>query len=223
MLAAGQCRLYEPCGVVEMLSEPLAPARGRLDERGEVERGGAHRAEEQVLVGQQALEARPQDTAIEQVLHAQPDAPCSIGVRRPDAPARGADLRPVEPRLVGPVQGHVVGHDHVGAAADADPRDVDPAGRQHVQLADQGLGIDDDPVPDDRGDVRVEHARWDEVELEDLVALDHRVAGVVAALVADNHRDLLGQEVGGLALALVAPLEADDDRGRHQTLAPTEP
>ena len=47
---------------------------------------------------------------------------------------------------------------------------------------------------------------------------DDRVAGVVAALVAHDHGDLLGEEVGGLALALVAPLEADDHGGRHQRL-----
>ncbi len=53
------------------------------------------------------------------------------------------------------------------------------------------------------------------MELEDLVAADDGVAGVVAALVADDHRDLLGEEVGGLALALVAPLQPDDHRGGH--------
>ncbi len=94
-------------------------------------------------------------------------------------------------------------------------RDVDPARGEHVELADERLRVHHDAVPDDRRDVRVEHARRHEVELQDLVALDHRVAGVVAALVAHDHRDLLGQEVGRLALALVAPLEADDDRGWH--------
>ena len=76
--------------------------------------------------------------------------------------------------------------------------------------------VDHDAVADDRGDVRVEHAGRDEVELEDLVPAHDRVAGVVAALVADDHRHLFGQEVGGLALPLVAPLEADDDGRRHQ-------
>src|SRR5688500_720926 len=46
------------------------------------------------------------------------------------------------------------------------------------------------------------------------------MAGVVAALVAHDHRDLLGQEVGRLALALVAPLEPDDDCRRHQQRLP---
>ena len=62
--------------------------------------------------------------------------------------------------------------------------------------------------------------RW---SLSDLVAEDDRVAGVVAALVADDDRDLLGEEVGRLALALVAPLEADHDRGRASEGAASSP
>ena len=114
------------------------------------------------------------------------------------------------------VEGDVVRHDHVRRAADADaatrrcraPRASSISSMQRAR-------VDHDAVADDRRDVRVQHARRDEVELEDLVADDDGVAGVVAALVAHDHRDLLGQEVGGLALALVAPLEADDHGGRH--------
>ena len=127
------------------------------------------------------------------------------------------DLVAAQARLVRPVQGHVVRHDHVRTATDPDPRDVDAARHEHVQLVDEGDRVDDDAVADDRGDVRVEHTGRGQAELEDLVAADDGVAGVVAALVAHDHRDLLGQEVGRLALALVAPLEPDDHGGRHQS------
>ena len=40
---------------------------------------------------------------------------------------------------------------------------------------------------------------------------DERVAGVVPALEARDRRGALGQQVDDLALALVAPLGADDD------------
>ena len=50
------------------------------------------------------------------------------------------------------------------------------------------------------------------------VAEHDRVAGVVAALVADDPADLLGEEVGRLALPLVAPLEPDDHGRRHRAL-----
>ena len=114
------------------------------------------------------------------------------------------------------VEGHVVRHDHVRAAADADLRHVDPAGDEHVQLADERRRVDHDPVPDDRRDVRVQDAGRAQLELHRLVPDHHRVAGVVAALVADDHGHLLREEVGGLAFALVPPLEADDHGRGHQ-------
>ena len=102
------------------------------------------------------------------------------------------------------------------AAADPDATRVDAARGEHVELADQRRRVHDDPAADHRRDVRIQHARRHEVQLEDLVADHDGVAGVVAALVADDHRDLLGEEVGGLALALVAPLEPDDHGRGHQ-------
>ena len=57
-----------------------------------------------------------------------------------------------------------------------------------------------------------------QLEGEALAVDDDGVAGVVAALVADDHVHLLGEEVGELALALVAPLGADHDGGRHVAL-----
>ena len=145
-----------------------------------------------------------------------PEAPGPVAVRRPDPAPGRAHLRAVEARLVGDVQGHVVRHDHVRAAADPHATDVDPARHEHVQLADERDRVDDHAVADDRGDVRVQDARRDQPELQDLVAADHGVTGVVAALVAHDHGDLLREEVGRLALPLVAPLQPDDDGRRHQ-------
>ncbi len=53
------------------------------------------------------------------------------------------------------------------------------------------------------------------MEIEDLLAQHDRVTGVVATLVADDGRDVLGQGIGRLALAFVAPLQADDHCGGH--------
>jgi hypothetical protein len=44
-----------------------------------------------------------------------------------------------------------------------------------------------------------------------LPAIDQRVSRVVAALEARDGRGALGQQIDDLALALVAPLGADDD------------
>ena len=57
----------------------------------------------------------------------------------------------------------------------------------------------------------------DEVELELLAVADDGVPGVVAALVADDHVALGRQQIGDLALALVAPLGADHDCPGHHS------
>jgi hypothetical protein len=113
----------------------------------------------------------------------------------------------------------VVRHDDVRGTADADASGVHASLREHGHLVDERPWIDDDAGADDRRDVRVQHATGHEVELEDLVADDDGVAGVVTALVAHDHVDRAGQQVDGLAFAFVAPLQPDDDAGRHQ-LAP---
>ena len=53
------------------------------------------------------------------------------------------------------------------------------------------------------------------MELELLAFADDRVAGVVAALEADDHLGALGEQVGDLALPLVAPLGPDYDYSWH--------
>ena len=60
-----------------------------------------------------------------------------------------------------------------------------------------------------------ENSARHELESEGLAVHDHRMTGVVAALVADDEVHLFGDEVGEFALTLVAPLRADHDRCRH--------
>jgi adenylosuccinate synthase len=70
--------------------------------------------------------------------------------------------------------------------------------------------IEDDAVADHARLVRVEDAGGDQVELELLAVADDRVTGVVAALEAHDRVGPLGEQVGDLALALIAPLGAND-------------
>ena len=94
--------------------------------------------------------------------------------------------------------------------------DADPGPFEVVDLAQQHPRVDDDAVADHAGLVRVEDPRGDQVELVLLALADDRVAGVVAALEADDRARPLGEQVGDLALALVAPLGADYDHARHR-------
>ena len=108
-------------------------------------------------------------------------------IRRPSRHARspyaGPMPRPVVPTFASAsrtslrlVERQVVRHDHVRAAADPHPRRRRSRAREHVELVDQRHRVDHDAVADDRCDVRVEHARRRQAELEHLVAADDRVA-----------------------------------------------
>ena len=91
------------------------------------------------------------------------------------------------------------------------PLTFDAAALQAGDLVGDDLRIDDHAVADHAELVGVEDPRRDQVELVDLVAADDRVAGVVAALIADHDVGPLGEQVGDLSLPLVAPLGADND------------
>jgi hypothetical protein len=107
----------------------------------------------------------------------------------------------------------------VCVAGDADALRVDPAGREIVELADELLGIHDTAGSDGALLAR-DHPRGQVTELEDLVPDADRVTGVRAALVAADEVGLLGEQVDDLSLALVSPLRAHDDGGRHGSSLP---
>ena len=112
----------------------------------------------------------------------------------------------------------MVRHDQVGVAREAQEARLDPLAVEHVDLVDEHRGVDHHAVTDDRNHPRIQHAARHELELEHLTVDDERVARVVPTLIADTHRRLLGEVVGYPALALVAPLGADDHRAGHETL-----
>src|SRR5690606_31361900 len=76
-------------------------------------------------------------------------------------------------------------------------------------------GIDDHAVADDRKLARTHDARGEQRELVDLAVDDERMAGIVAALEAHDDVGALRKPVHDLALALVAPLGADNHHVRH--------
>ena len=71
------------------------------------------------------------------------------------------------------------------------------------------------PLPMTHRIARVQDAGRDQVEDEALVLDDHGVPGVVARRCNGPRPGPLEQQVDDLALALVAPLGADDDDVRH--------
>ena len=96
------------------------------------------------------------------------------------------------------------------------PADVDAAAAQAVDLVGQHARVDDDAVADHAGLARVEDPARDQVE-----ASTSRPSRTIVwpALLPPWKRTtmsaLLGEQVDDLALALVAPLGADDHDARH--------
>ena len=106
-------------------------------------------------------------------------------------------------------------------------RDVStPRASRRVDLLEQHGEVDDDAVADDGRDTRREDAGGQQVQRVLLVADDDGVPGVVAAVVLHDVVDRGAEQVGRLALALVAPLGADQHdcgHGVHLLSDDTEP
>ncbi len=84
-----------------------------------------------------------------------------------------------------------------------------PAAFDLVDLGEQRLRIDDHAVADHAGDARVQNARGQQPQHELAAVGVHRVAGVVAALVARDDRKVRREQIDDLALSLVPPLRAE--------------
>ncbi len=109
----------------------------------------------------------------------------------------------------------MVGHDQVRVGGDPQAADVDAPRAQRVELLDQHLRVDHDPVADHAALAGVEDAGGDQVQLPLLAVAHDRVPGVVAALEAHHRVAVLGEQIDDLALPLIAPLGADYDYARH--------
>ena len=207
----------------------------RLEARGEliqiaigdlVSREGqavVHLGQDEVLLLEDDVELLAEDLGVQKVLYPQADAGRLVGIGGADAPLGGAEAVLAQVALREPVQLGVVRHDQVGVAAHPQATALHPPGLERVDLLQQHAGVDDHAVADDRGHPRVENSAGDELEGEVLVAHDDGVPGVVSALVADDHLHRPGEEVGELALSLVAPLGAHNYGPGHARLLRKRP
>ena len=93
--------------------------------------------------------------------------------------------------------------------------DLDSAGAKRVDLGEQGLGSTTTPAPMTPVGLRKTPegtrctAKWRVAELDG-------VPGVVAAVVAGDDVEAVGQQVDDLALAFVAPLPAEHRDDSHR-------
>ena len=172
-----------------------------------------------VLARERTLDLLAQDRRVEEVLHADAEAGDLVAVGRADAAAGRADLRVPEESLGHLVEGDVVRGDEMRIGADDELRGIDASLVEGSHLMEQDGRIDHHAVADNRDDLGSEDAGRQEMEGELLVADDDGVAGVVAALVANDIVDAATEEIGCLALAFIAPLRPDEnDCGHGQRL-----
>ena len=216
-------RLFEhERGVGDHRAQPLGVPEQLLDDPIGLCRTGVVDLDEHLVLQRQGrLDLLPQDALVEEVLHPDADPVHLVGVGRPDAAARGADPAGAEEALGDLVEGAVVRRDDVGVGRHDEPRGVDAAGLEPVDLLEEHLEVDDDAVADDRRHRRREDAGRQQVQRVLLAGAvlaldDDGVAGVVAPVELDDVVDVAAHEVGRLALALVAPLGSDQHDRRHR-------
>ena len=137
-----------------------------------------------------------------------------VGVARTDTAGRCPDAFVAAGRALAELIFElVVGHDQMGAVADAKSGGrVNPASAQSVDLKEQCDRIDDDAGSDDTGHVVVQDAGRKEVQREGLFADADGVPGVGAAVESNDEVKARAEVIDDLALALVAPPEAEYTR-----------
>ncbi len=228
-----------PCAPSKRIQPPLAPllvehAPHRLREgqhprrdveqpRGQlaaVDGRGAEAGAQRVVVGEEAVDPGLQRGGVAEIGDADAAPSDLVLVGRADAAAGGADLGRARRLLADAVevlverqdQRRVLGDHQVGR------RDGDALAGELLDLGEQRPRVEHDAVADDAELAGAHDARGQQRQLVDLAVDDQRVAGVVPALEAHDDVRPLAQPVDDLALALVAPLCADDHDVTHPGL-----
>ena len=191
----------------QSLGKALEHAEGEIDIGALRPRGG----ELDVGVRDSALDQLSQALRVSQVENANAAAAVLVLVGRADSATSRSDLLAGRALAVYEL---VIRQHEVRAIADVQPAlDVDPVRDQLVDLREQRLDVEHHSVADRAPHAGVQNSARDLVEHERLVADVHGVAGVGAALVANDPVRALGEDINELALAFVSPLRADDDDG----------
>ena len=142
-------------------------------------------------------------------------------LQEPELPDESKNL-PVPQPARGEIERAVEGEDDGGTLRDLQilRRDADAVRTEIVDLAAQVFQIDDDAVAEHIHNALGENAGRDEMQGKLAVLIDDGMAGVVAALIANDNIIILCDEVDHAALAFIAPVDADDCTIAHNTSAP---
>ena len=175
---------------------------------------------QRTVMGQQPLDFHVQRGRVSKVRHPDGAAANPVLIGWADAALGGADLGRAEGPFPRRVDILVPGQDQRGVVGQhqALRGDLDALRADAFDLGQEVPGIDHHAVADDRQLAAPHQAGGQQRQLEHLAVNDQRVAGIVAALEADDDIGPGRQPVHDLALALVAPLGAYDHDSCHDTL-----
>src|SRR5581483_8015255 len=178
-------------------------------------RNAVEGSEQAVLLTHGLLVLGPEQLLVQQVDGANAVAGPLVRIGGSDAIAGGAVAVVAAALLVEPVQLQMVGQNQVGPIADQQIAGIDSALGQLVELFEQLDRVHHHAGTDDTGDVGVQHAGGNEVEVVLAPAGHHGMPGVPPSVGANDQLGSLGQEVYELALAFIAPVAANDGDYRH--------
>ena len=185
---------------------------------------GADAAAKRVVVGKQPIDLRRQRRLLGEIDQAEGPPTDLVFVGGADAAAGRAQRLARIRAFAGDIELAMERQDERGVLGDQEVlrRDLDAGGADALHLVDERPWIEDDAVADDRELARTHHARRKQAQLVGDAIDDERMAGVMAALEANDDIRPLRQPVDDLALAFVAPLRSDDDHIRHFVRPPLE-
>ena len=170
-------------------------------------------------MGQRAVDLGPQRLQVDQIHDADgaaarpcPHRPgrCRAWWCRSHSTPAPASRRPSKLAVQRQDQRGIVGDAQILA------RDADAGGAQRADFLRQRPGVDDDAIADHRQLALPHDARGQQRKLVGDAVDDERMPGIVPALEAHDDIGPLRKPVDDLALALIAPLRADDRDIRHE-------
>ena len=140
-----------------------------------------------------------------------------VAIDRRNAALGGAVAVAAKALLLQRVLHRMEGQHHDGAVGDLEVvgRDLHAGGTHAIHLAADVLQVDHGARAQQIDLFRTEDAGGQQVQLELAVFVDDGMAGVVAALIADDHVVALGEVIDHAALALVSPVNADNGAMCH--------
>lgn len=215
-LVVSQELVEEVCGVGDVGAEAFCDGLERIEDGvGVVGRDVRVECVEGVVESAGVFESLAERVGAQEITGADgAGAVCLFGVGGSDAALGGADgasgVVLGEELFAERILRLVVGEDEVCAIREDESGGVDVLLIERVEFLDERKGIDDESVGDDGEDTGMEDAGGKEVECEAFSCELDGVPGIGAAVVSDDGVVVGREKVDDLALALVAPLEADN-------------